>query len=211
MSRRPCDVAHWFLTCGHPIIVVFAGINFRCHRREEKNSAGIAHFKKNANTGKWHSNCSVSIKIAHLPGYEMNWNSVTSVQIIISDLNEIAADAYRHRIRTHVKKGGHGAYDRSNGGFEYSLPKKFSRNSRARFEVAQVSADLISLRAISLENPSCFVAASINERGRLKDISFPESTQIPKPAPPVARIPDAPAVFHSPKAARSPALFFEEQ
>jgi hypothetical protein len=140
----------------------------------------------------------------------MNWNSVRSVQIIISDLNEIAADAYRHRIRTRFKKGGNGVYDRSNGGFEYALPKKFSRNSRARFEVVAVSADLILLRAISLENPLCFVGAAINESGRLKDISFPGNS-LPQPAPTAVRSPDAPAVLHSPKAVRSPALFFEEQ
>ncbi|MEX2115614.1 MAG: hypothetical protein WEB37_01905 [Bacteroidota bacterium] len=140
----------------------------------------------------------------------MNWNSVSSVQLIVSDLNDIAADAYRHRIRTRLKKGGNGVYDRSNGGFEYSLPKKFSRNSRARFEVTHVSAGLIQLRAISLENPSCFVTASVNERGMLKELSFPGTVKVAQPAPPIVRVPDAPAVFHSPKAVHSPAMVFEE-
>ena len=141
----------------------------------------------------------------------MNWNSSSSVQLIISDLNEIAADAYRHRIRTRFKKGGNGVYDRSNGGVEYSLPKKFLRNTRARFEVIQVAADLVSLRAISLENHSCFVAATINERGRLTNICFPQSGPIQQQTPAIMRTPDAPAALHSSKTSRSPALFFEEQ
>lgn len=140
----------------------------------------------------------------------MNWNSVNSVQIIISDLNEIAADAYRHRINNRFKKGGNGVYDRSNGGLEYALPKKFSRNCRARFEVIGVTPDTVLLRAISLENPSYFVSASINERGMLRDISFPGTHKPTPPISTVVRVPDAPAVLQSPKAARSPALFFEE-
>lgn len=141
----------------------------------------------------------------------MNWNSSSSVQLIISDLNEIAADAYRHRIRTRFKKGGNGAYDRSNGGVEYSLPKKLLRNTRARFEVMQVAADLISVRAISLENHSCFVAATVNERGRLTNICFPQTANLHQPIPAITRVPDAPAALHSSKTPRSPALFFEEQ
>ncbi|MEX1139275.1 MAG: hypothetical protein WEB33_00650 [Bacteroidota bacterium] len=140
----------------------------------------------------------------------MNWNSSSSVQLIVSDLNEIAADAYRHRIKPRLKKGGNGVYDRSNGGFEYSLPQKFFRNTRARFEVIQVTADLILLRAISVENHSCFITASVNERGRLTDICFPQTTSVPVALPAILRAPDATAIYHSPKTARSPALFFEE-
>lgn len=141
----------------------------------------------------------------------MNWNSSSSVQLVISDLNEIAADAYRHRIKTRFKKGGNGVYDRSNGGVEYSLPKKFLRNTRARFEVTDVAADLVSVRAISLENHSCFVAATVNERGRLTNICFPSTTNLPQQAPAMKRVSDAPAALHSSKSTRSPALFFEEQ
>ena len=49
----------------------------------------------------------------------MNWFEPNSLQLIVADLNEIAADAYHHRIRPASKKGGGGAYNAAKGGFAY--------------------------------------------------------------------------------------------
>jgi hypothetical protein len=138
----------------------------------------------------------------------MNWKSSQSVQLIVSDLNEIAADAYRHRIRNRFKKGGNGAYDRSNGGMEYSLPKRLLRNMRARFEIVEVAAHTLSVRATSLEDPRCFINAVVDDRGRLTGLALPGSS--PDPASP-RRSPDSSPVFHSHTAPRPAVVFFEEQ
>ena len=109
----------------------------------------------------------------------MNWYSSSSLQLIINDLNEIAADAYRHRIRPRSKKGGNGVYDTSNGGFSYILPFRFSFNNRAHFELLKSGPDRLVLRASSLENQKCFVTAVVDLRGRLRNIRTPDETVLP--------------------------------
>lgn len=103
----------------------------------------------------------------------MNWHCPSSLQLIINDLNDIAADAYRHRIRPRSKKGGNGVYDTSNGGFPYLLPRRHSFNNRAHFEVVKSEPDRIVLRATSLQDQNCFVTATVDLRGRLTNISTP--------------------------------------
>ena len=138
-----------------------------------------------------------------------NWNCASSVQLVISDLNEIAADAYRHRIRSTLKKGGNGGYDRSNGGFEYSLPKKLSVNLRARFEVTRVTANLLEVRAISVDDPACFVTAFVNGRGSLEEIMLP-GRRIPPEERPVASGHRSTIQVHHPPAMNRAVLFYEE-
>ena len=139
-----------------------------------------------------------------------NWNCTSSIQIVIRDLNEIAADAYRHRIRPTLKKGGNGVYDRSNGGFEYRLPEKLSVNRRARFEVVRLTANILEIRATSLDDSACFISAIVNSRGGLGEIMLPENGQsweAPRPREPQGH---ALQVYQTPAIGRA-VLFFEEQ
>jgi len=106
----------------------------------------------------------------------MNWHKSSSLQLVINDLNDIAADAYRHRIRPRAKKGGNGVYDASNGGFSYLLPRRYELNLRARFEVVRLSPDALLVKAMSLEDPSCFMKAIVDGRGQLTQIEFPVTT-----------------------------------
>ena len=122
----------------------------------------------------------------------MNWHRPSSLQLIINDLNEIAADAYRHRIRSRNKKGGNGAYDTSNGGFSYQLPSRFFINQRARFEILSSGPDFISLKAVSHDDPDCFVSAVVDHRGRLTNICVPGESR--RPLVPQVRIQPSPPV-----------------
>lgn len=106
----------------------------------------------------------------------MNWQLSSSIQLVISDLNEIAADAYRHRIKPTNKKGGSGAYDGSNGGRPYSLPVKYGSNRWAQFAITSLSADSIEIQAVSPEDRTFSVKAVIDRRGRLRDISCPSTS-----------------------------------
>jgi len=103
----------------------------------------------------------------------MNWHEPNSLQVIVADLNDIAADAYRHRIRPVSKKGGGGAYNGSKGGHSYSLPKKFEKNQRARFTIQALSSDFILVQATSLTDATLSVTAMIDERGGLRNIQYP--------------------------------------
>ncbi|GJQ20011.1 MAG: hypothetical protein HBSIN02_03660 [Bacteroidia bacterium] len=138
----------------------------------------------------------------------MNWNSPSSVQLVVRDLNEIAADAYRHRIRSTMKKGGNGVYDRSKGGREYTLPPRYTLNTRARFELTTVHADFISLRAVSLTDPSCFISVIVDSRGSLCSLILPDRE--------VRRDDRQPAqfgaAFHKPQSTvKQPLVFSDEQ
>lgn len=105
----------------------------------------------------------------------MNWQLSSSIQLVISDLNEIAADAYRHRIRPTSKKGGSGAYDGSNGGRPYALPARYISNRRAQFAITSLSADSIEIQAVSPDDKTFSVKAVIDRRGQLQDISSPST------------------------------------
>ena len=109
----------------------------------------------------------------------MDWHNFSSLQLVVNDLNEIAADAYRHRIRPRAKKGGNGAYDTSNGGFVYLLPRHFELNKRARFEVVRILPNAIVVKAVSLEDPDCYMQAVVDGRGRLTNLEFPASQARP--------------------------------
>ena len=109
----------------------------------------------------------------------MDWQNSSSLQLVLNDLNEIAADAYRHRIRTRAKKGGNGVYDASNGGFVYLLPRRFELNKRARFEVVRILPNAIVVKAVSLEGADCYMQAVVDGRGQLTNLEFPSSQARP--------------------------------
>ncbi len=113
----------------------------------------------------------------------MDWHSFNSLQLVVNDLNEIAADAYRHRIRSRAKKGGNGVYDTSNGGFVFLLPRRYELNTRARFEIIRILPDAVVLKAVSLEDEECFLQAIIDGRGQLTQLEFPaKQGSSPKPS-----------------------------
>lgn len=116
----------------------------------------------------------------------MNWLLSSSIQLVISDLNEIAADAYRHRIRPTNRRGGSGAYDGSNGGRPFALPPKYQNNPRAQFVLTHVSADTIEIQAVSLHDKSLSIHAVIDQRGRLQNIVHPAGERGMTIAPPLA-------------------------
>ncbi len=103
----------------------------------------------------------------------MDWQNSSSLQLVLNDLNEIAADAYRHRIRSRAKKGGNGVYDTSNGGFVYLLPRNFELNKRARFEIIRILPDALVVKAVSLEDADCYMQAVVDGRGQLTNLEFP--------------------------------------
>ncbi len=105
----------------------------------------------------------------------MNWFEPNSLQLVVADLNEIAADAYHHRIRPASKKGGGGAYNASKGGFAYTLPKKFEANRRAEFSIEALSTDFVLIQATCPGNGSLSITATVDERGMLKNIAYPGS------------------------------------
>lgn len=108
----------------------------------------------------------------------MDWHRSSSLQLVINDLNDIAADAYRHRIRPRSKKGGNGVYDATNGGFVYLLPSRCETNRRARFEITQISADAIAIKAVSVEDSTCTLCAVVDRRGRLTNLVFSEQAPV---------------------------------
>ncbi len=128
------------------------------------------------------------IRIAHslavFVPLTMNWLLSSSIQLVISDLNEIAADAYRYRIRPANKKGGSGVYDGSNGGRPYAIPEKFLSNRRAQFAITSVLADSIEIVAVSPDDRSCCVRAMIDRRGRLGEIHCPSTVRHETPSSP---------------------------
>ena len=109
----------------------------------------------------------------------MDWHNTSSLQLVINDLNEIAADAYRHRIRTRAKKGGNGVYDTSNGGLAYLLPRRFELNNRARFEIIRIMPDCLEVKAVSLEDSSLFLTAVVDGRGQLTHLELPGASKVP--------------------------------
>ncbi|MBI4429296.1 MAG: hypothetical protein HY562_09280 [Ignavibacteriales bacterium] len=119
----------------------------------------------------------------------MNWFEPNSLQLIVSDLNAIAADAYHHRIRPVSKKGGGGAYNASYGGFAYAIPKKFEVNRRARFTIQALSADFILVKAVCLTDASLSIAAMVDERGTLRNITCPGKQAQEEALSEVERIP----------------------
>lgn len=85
---------------------------------------------------------------------------------IINDLNNLAAQAYQHRIRPASMGGGNGAYDDSKGGTIFSIPSKMSSNENATYE-ATVAADEVGIVATSAQDASNTVEVTIDANGKL--------------------------------------------
>ncbi len=85
---------------------------------------------------------------------------------IINDLNNLAAQAYQHRIRPASMGGGNGKYDASAGGSVFTIPSKMSANENATY-VATVNADDVTIVATSAQDASNTVTVVIDQNGKL--------------------------------------------
>lgn len=85
---------------------------------------------------------------------------------IINDLNNLAAQAYQHRIRPSSMGGGNGKYDASGGGTAFVIPSKMSSNENATF-VPTVAADAVTIVATSAQDASNKVTVVIDSNGKL--------------------------------------------
>ena len=86
---------------------------------------------------------------------------------IINDLNNIAANAYQHRIRPSSMGGGNGAYDASKGGQAYSIPSKMASNENAAYNPTNVGADAIDFSAVSVSYPTAYITVTVDSNGKL--------------------------------------------
>jgi hypothetical protein len=101
----------------------------------------------------------------------MNFDSSPTIHLIIRHLNEIAADAYKHRTRTSHKHGGGGTYDGSRGK-RYVIPPRLEANRWATFSIFSLSRDEITVKAEFLSDTACWISAIINSNGRLSNITL---------------------------------------
>jgi hypothetical protein len=85
---------------------------------------------------------------------------------IINDLNNLAAQAYQHRIRPASMGGGNGKYDDSKGGTKFSIPSKMSANENATY-AATVAADAVTIVATSAQDANNKVTVVIDANGKL--------------------------------------------
>jgi hypothetical protein len=86
---------------------------------------------------------------------------------IINDLNNLAAQAYQHRIRPASMGGGNGAYDASKTGTAFTIPTKMSSNENATYVPTIDDADNVTIVATSAQDASNTVQATINKDGKL--------------------------------------------
>ena len=86
---------------------------------------------------------------------------------IINDLNNLADQAYQHRIRPASMGGGNGAYNTSTGGTAFTIPSKMSSNENATYVPTIDDADNVTIVATSAQDASNTVTATIDSNGKL--------------------------------------------
>ena len=88
---------------------------------------------------------------------------------IINDLNNLAAQAYQHKIRPASMGGGNGAYDGSTTtptATVFVIPSKMSANENASY-AATVTATTVTVVATSTQDAANKVTAVIDADGKL--------------------------------------------
>ena len=110
----------------------------------------------------------IVIGIAIAAGISMfeSQNVLTNRDSIISDLNELAANAYQFRGKLRTMGGGQGDYS------TYTIPSMMGRNVNATYSVQSASVNSLSMLAVSAENPSNTVFVTIDSRGKLENWTF---------------------------------------
>ncbi|MDI6804413.1 MAG: hypothetical protein QME58_11305 [Bacteroidota bacterium] len=86
---------------------------------------------------------------------------------IINDMNNLAANAYQHRIRPASMSGGAGAYDASLGGQAYAIPTKLQITENANYMTTPpvVGADAVTFTGTHLDYGT--VEATVGVDGKL--------------------------------------------
>jgi hypothetical protein len=110
----------------------------------------------------------IVIGIAIAAGISMfeSQNVLTNRDSIISDLNELAANAYQFRGKLRTLGGGQGDYS------TYTIPSMMATNANAAYSVQSSSVNSLSILAVSVENPSNTVFVTIDSRGKLENWTF---------------------------------------
>lgn len=85
---------------------------------------------------------------------------------IINDMNNLAANAYQHRIRPASMGGGAGVYDNSMGGLEWTIPAKLDTTENAYYTATSVGANNVVLLATSSQGYGT-VQATVGADGKL--------------------------------------------
>ncbi len=91
---------------------------------------------------------------------------------IINDLNNLAANAYQHRIRPASMGGGGGAYDASLGGQAYTIPTKLLTNENASYVATVGGPDAITFVATSVTYAGNTVTADLDATGKLSNFVY---------------------------------------
>ena len=86
---------------------------------------------------------------------------------IINDLNNLAANAYQHRIRPASMGGGAGVYDASLGGTAWAVPAKLDTTENAYYSATSVGAATVVLHAVSAVTAGNTVDATCGSDGKL--------------------------------------------
>lgn len=92
---------------------------------------------------------------------------------IISDITNLAATAYQHRIRPASMGGGGGVYDASNGGTAFVIPTRLVTNENGIYTLdGAIGANLVTFRGTSRDNPADYVVGAYDGNGRLSASGF---------------------------------------
>jgi hypothetical protein len=112
--------------------------------------------------------CVVILGVAVIVGFSLfSASAVASNRdSIVSDLSDIAGNAYRFYGRLRVMGGGQGDYS------TYSIPRLFAANDNATYSIKEVSADSVKFLAVSASDPSNTVAVTLNGNGKLANWTF---------------------------------------
>ncbi|MBM4168631.1 MAG: hypothetical protein FJ215_05690 [Ignavibacteria bacterium] len=87
---------------------------------------------------------------------------------IISDITNLAANAYQHRIRPASMGGGGGVYDNSAGGTTYVIPSRLVTNENGIYTLeGAVAANQVAFRGSAPDNAADYVVGTYDGNGRL--------------------------------------------
>jgi hypothetical protein len=86
---------------------------------------------------------------------------------LISDLTNLAADAYQHFVRPISMGGGGGVYNSSKGGNSYSIPPSLISNENGAYRLDAVNADDITFTAVSAPYTTDSITGKYGRDGKL--------------------------------------------
>lgn len=110
----------------------------------------------------------IAVGLSHFSAQSIQANK----DAITNDLNNIAAEAYQHRIRPPSMGGGNMVFSNKNGGAAFTLPKKMQSNENATYSISTVNDDQVTIVATSSPNPSNTVTVTVYSDGKLSNWSY---------------------------------------